>query len=72
MKELVKGPKELTGFAAHRRNNNMNQPVLSELSGNKPPTKEYSWMGDSAGGGKAIKGTAFEMKMHKISNKKNK
>jgi hypothetical protein len=24
MKELEKGPKELKGFAAHRRNNNMN------------------------------------------------
>jgi hypothetical protein len=26
MQELEKGPKELKGFSAHRRNNDMNQP----------------------------------------------
>jgi hypothetical protein len=44
MKELEKGPKELKGFAAHRRNNNMNQSVTPELPGTKPPTKEYTRM----------------------------
>jgi hypothetical protein len=35
--ELEKGLKELKVFVAHRRNNNMNQPVLSELSRTTPP-----------------------------------
>ena len=46
MEELEKGPKVLTGFVADRRNNmnnNINQPVPTELSGSKPPTKEYTW-----------------------------
>jgi hypothetical protein len=30
-------------FQPHRRNNNINQPVPSEFSGTKPPTKEYKW-----------------------------
>jgi hypothetical protein len=29
-------------FVPHRRNNNNNQPVPSELPGTKPPTKEYT------------------------------
>jgi hypothetical protein len=33
----------LCGLQAHRRNNNMNQPVPPELSSTKPPTKEYTW-----------------------------
>jgi hypothetical protein len=33
MEELEKGPKEMKGFAAHRRNNNMKQPVPPELQG---------------------------------------
>jgi hypothetical protein len=32
----------------HRRNNNINQAVPSQLPGTKPPTKEYTWWGDSA------------------------
>jgi hypothetical protein len=43
MEELEKGPKELKGFAAHRRNNNMKQPVPPELPGTKTPSKEYTW-----------------------------
>ena len=43
MEELEKGLKELKVFAAHRKNNNINQPDLPELPGNKPPTKEYTW-----------------------------
>jgi hypothetical protein len=46
MEELEKGPKVLTGFVADRRNNmnnNINQPVPTELSGSKPPTEEYTW-----------------------------
>jgi hypothetical protein len=42
MEEPEKGPKELKGFAAHRRNSNMNQPVSPELPGTKPPTIEYT------------------------------
>jgi hypothetical protein len=38
---LEKGPKELKGFATHKRNN-INQPELPELSGTKPLTKEYT------------------------------
>jgi hypothetical protein len=38
-----KGPKKLKELAPHRRNNNMKQPVLSELPGTKPLTKEYTW-----------------------------
>jgi hypothetical protein len=41
MEELEKGTKSLRGLQPHRKNNNMNQPVLPELSGTKPPTKEY-------------------------------
>jgi hypothetical protein len=41
MEELEKSPEMLKGFEAHRRNNNMNQPVPPELPGTKPPTKEY-------------------------------
>jgi hypothetical protein len=40
MEELDKEPKELMGFATHRKNNNNNQP---ELPGSKPSTKEYTW-----------------------------
>jgi hypothetical protein len=36
MKKLEKVPKELKGFASHRKNNNMNYPVLQELPGTKP------------------------------------
>jgi hypothetical protein len=43
MEELKKGPKELKGLQPNRRNNNMNQLVLPELPGTKPPTKEYIW-----------------------------
>ena len=43
MKELETVPKELKGFAAHRRNNNMNKPVPLELPGTKPPIKENTW-----------------------------
>jgi hypothetical protein len=44
MKVLEKVLKVLKGFAAHRRNNNMNQPVPPELPGTKPVTKENtSW-----------------------------
>jgi hypothetical protein len=43
MEELKKGLKELKGFATHRKNNNINQPDPLELSGTKPPTKEYTW-----------------------------
>ena len=39
MEELEKRPKELKGFATHRKNNSINQP---ELPGSKPPTKEYT------------------------------
>jgi hypothetical protein len=37
VEELREGPKELKGFATHRKNNNINQPD------HKPPTKEYTW-----------------------------
>jgi hypothetical protein len=40
MEDLEKGPKEWKGFAAHRKNKNMNQPVPPELLGTKPPTRE--------------------------------
>jgi hypothetical protein len=40
MRELEKGLKELKGFEAHRRNNNINQPDLPEFPRTKPPTKE--------------------------------
>ena len=40
--EIEKGPKELKGFAAPRRNNNMSHQVLPELPGTKPSTKEYT------------------------------
>jgi hypothetical protein len=43
VKELEKGLKDLKGFATHRKNNNINQPVLPALPGTKPPTKEYTW-----------------------------
>jgi hypothetical protein len=43
VEELEKGSKEMKGFTAPQRNKNMNQPVPLELSGNKPPTKEYTW-----------------------------
>ena len=43
MEELEKGLKELKGFAAHRKNNNINQPDLPELPGTKSPTKVYTW-----------------------------
>jgi|UPI0000F4F447 hypothetical protein len=43
MKELEKGSKELRGLQPHRRNNNMNYPVSSELPGTKSPTKENTW-----------------------------
>jgi hypothetical protein len=44
MEELEKGLKELKGFATHRKNNNINQPIPPELPGSKlPPTKEYLW-----------------------------
>jgi hypothetical protein len=42
MEELEKVLKELKGFTTHRKNNNMNQRVLPELLGTKPPTKEYT------------------------------
>jgi hypothetical protein len=35
MKELEEGPKELKGFAAHRKNNHMNKPAPPELPGTK-------------------------------------
>jgi hypothetical protein len=38
MEELEKGLKELKGFATHRKNNNINQPVLL---GSNPPTRVY-------------------------------
>ena len=47
MEELEKGPKELK---PHRRNNTMNKPVPSELSGTEPSTKEYTWVGLCSGG----------------------
>jgi hypothetical protein len=42
MEELEKGLKDLKGFATHCKNNNINQPDTPELSGTKPPTKEYT------------------------------
>ena len=42
VEELEKGLKELKELEAHRRNNNMDQPVLPELLETKPPTKEYT------------------------------
>jgi hypothetical protein len=41
MEKLEKGPKELKEFAAHRRNNNMNQPVYPELPGTNSPTRVH-------------------------------
>ena len=43
IEELEKGHKKLTGLQPHRRNNNMKQPVLPELPGTKPPSKECTW-----------------------------
>jgi hypothetical protein len=40
MKELEKVSKELKGFTAPRRNNNMKQPVAPELPGTKQPTNQ--------------------------------
>jgi hypothetical protein len=42
MEELEKGLKNLKGLPPHRKNN-INQSDTPELSGNKPPTKEYTW-----------------------------
>jgi hypothetical protein len=42
MKELEEELKELKWFAAHRKNNNINQPDAPELPGTKPPAKEYT------------------------------
>ena len=42
MEKLEKGPKWLKEFAAHRKNSDMNQPVLQELPATKPLTKEYT------------------------------
>jgi len=39
MEELEKELKE----QPHRKNNNIDQPDISELSGTKPPTNEYTW-----------------------------
>jgi hypothetical protein len=35
MEELEKGPKEVKELQPHRRSNNMNQPITTELSGTK-------------------------------------
>ena len=43
MEELEKGSKELKGFVAPYRRNNMNQPEPPELPGTKPPIKEDTW-----------------------------
>ena len=43
MEELETRLKELKGFATHRKNNNINQPDPPELTGAKPPSKEYTW-----------------------------
>jgi hypothetical protein len=43
MEELENGVKELKGFAIHRKNNNINQPVPTDFQGSKPPTKENTW-----------------------------
>jgi hypothetical protein len=43
IEDLEKGLKELKGFAAYRKNNNINQPNSPELPDTKPPTKEYTW-----------------------------
>jgi hypothetical protein len=40
MEELEKGPKELKGFTAPYKNNNMNQSVPPAFPGNKLLTKE--------------------------------
>jgi hypothetical protein len=42
MEELETRLKELKGFATHRKNNNINQPDPPELTGTKPPSKEYT------------------------------
>jgi hypothetical protein len=42
MEELEKVLKELKRFAAHRKNNNINQPELPKLSGTKTLSKEYT------------------------------
>jgi hypothetical protein len=43
VEEFEEGLKELTGFANHRKNNNINQPDLPELLRTKSPNKEYTW-----------------------------
>jgi hypothetical protein len=43
MEELEKTKGGERVFSPHRKNNNMNQPVLPELPRAKPPTKEYTW-----------------------------
>jgi hypothetical protein len=42
MKESEKGLTELKGFAAHRKNSNINQLDSLEHPGTKPPTQEYT------------------------------
>jgi hypothetical protein len=42
MEELGKGLEKLKGLQP-QKNNNINQPGQTELSGTKLPTKEYTW-----------------------------
>ena len=54
MEELGEELKELKGFAAHRKNNNINQSDLPELPGTKPPTKESMALGGGTHGSGCI------------------
>ena len=42
MEDLEKGTKEMKGFAAHMKKNDINQPMPSELPGTKLPSKVYT------------------------------
>ena len=48
MEKLETRLKELKGFTTHRKNNNINQPDPPELTGTKPPSKEYTCKAPSA------------------------
>ena len=43
IEQLERGPKELKMFAVLQEEQHMYQPVLPEIPGAKPPTKECAW-----------------------------
>ena len=43
VEEFEKDWRSWRGLQPHRNNHNINQPEPPELSGTKPPTKDYTW-----------------------------